>query len=175
MINFKTFIQPVELIRKDMYINRFVLLVVFYMIVNVFFTHGSLYQKQQHQRSAAELNSLQGQSLYTLFRNGFQGMKDSCTAHTYDLEVKHPGCLPMKIPNKYCGGFCASYFVPIKSGISNDVNTIFEDCRQCQPASYQVVRVVLFCPKSKNGYKLKKVVLVDGCRCHGVKCMLKKK
>lgn len=127
---------------------------------------------QQHSNN---LNSLSGQSLYTLFRNGFQGMQNSCKAHKYNHKIEDPECLPMTIPNKYCGGICASYFVPVKNSISNDVNGVFEDCRQCEPSSYQIVRVVLFCPKTNAGYKLKKIYLVNGCHCRGVKCILKKR
>lgn len=151
-----------------------VLLVVWHCVVVIDVLAVAVESSSIQERSN-DLNSLSGQSLYTLFRNGFKTMKDSCTAHQYSHKIEDPECLPMTIQNKYCGGFCASYFVPVKNTVSNDVNGIFEDCRQCEPSSYQIVRVVLFCPKTKVGYKLKKIVLVNGCQCRGVKCMLKKK
>jgi len=113
---------------------------------------------------------------YTMvFPDGFHAPMDSCQATEYRQVIRDPECLPLTIPNKYCGGSCASYFVPIKSSVSNDVNGIFEDCRQCEPTSYQVVRVLMLCPRSKVGYKLKKIVLISKCTCKTIQCTLKKK
>lgn len=118
-----------------------------------------------------------GKSYYAMvFRNGFQSPLSTCKATRYMQTIKDPDCLPLTIPNKYCGGSCASYFIPVRrSGASNDVNGIFEDCRQCEPESYQVVRVLMLCPKINIGFKLKKVVLINKCRCRGIKCTLIKR
>ena len=110
------------------------------------------------------------------FRNGFQPTPTSCKATEYVQTIREPGCLPLTVPNKYCGGSCQSYFIPIRAdNFSNDVNGIFEDCRQCEPKSYQVVQILLRCPQEKMGFKFKKIVLINECICRAITCSLKKK
>ena len=111
-----------------------------------------------------------------VFRNGFQPSPTTCKATEYVQSIQEPGCLPLAVPNKYCGGSCASYFIPIpRDNLSNDVNGIFEDCRQCEPKSYQVVQILLRCPGLNSGFKFKKIVLIKECRCRAIECSLKKK
>ena len=132
--------------------------------------------KVRHFNLKTDSNNKKTSYYAMVFSNGFQPSPTTCKATEYVQTIQEPGCLPMAVPNKYCGGSCASYFISIvRNDSSNDVNGIFEDCRQCEPKSYQVVQILLRCPNAKMGFKFKKIVLINECRCRAIKCSLKKK
>ena len=110
--------------------------------------------------------------LYKSRFNWLNQIKDNCRGGMFNQTIRKRGCISIVIPNKLCYGQCGSYFVPNQNSRTFDFNSVFEDCRQCKPESYQVIAVVLRCPFRRRKHRIKKVVLINSCRCRSTQCVV---
>ncbi|XP_057316779.1 DAN domain family member 5-like [Hydractinia symbiolongicarpus] len=99
-----------------------------------------------------EDNSVVSQSTF------LQRPRDLCQAIRFNQTVTKRGCIPVVIPNKFCLGKCASFYVPSEDLLAYNRNntSIFQDCRQCIPRRYQRVRIPMYCPQRRRKHRTKK-------------------
>lgn len=114
-----------------------------------------------------EDNSVVSQSTF------LQRPRDLCQAIRFNQTVTKRGCIPVVIPNKFCLGKCASFYVPSEDLLAYNRNntSIFQDCRQCIPTRYQRVRIPMYCPQRRRKHRTKKVLLVQQCTCRSQRCV----
>ena len=112
-----------------------------------------------------------------LFSDGFQRKQDRCKVFPFNQTVFKRGCIPVIVPNNLCYGQCASFYIPARNPFEDNSNrtALFQDCRQCIPLLYRMIRIPMFCPDRKRKYRTKKVLLIESCRCKTRKCIINKR
>ena len=88
-----------------------------------------------------------------------------CMAVEFNVTIKHRGCIPQVVSNKFCYGVCSSFFIPKVTVVSK-----VQDA--CTPTSMEPYHVVLTCPKKrKPGVRKKRVTLmkIRECGCSKAK------
>lgn len=87
---------------------------------------------------------------------------ESCTGLAYIRNVTADGCIPSTVKTQICVGGCNSAVVSTKNGNLN----LF---RGCFPDKIREVIIRLKCPGRRKGYKRKRELVIDNCKCayHG--------
>ena len=82
-----------------------------------------------------------------------------CMAREFNVTIKHHGCIPQTVSNKFCYGVCSSFFIPKVTMV-----TRMQDA--CAPTSMEPHHVTLMCPrKRKPGMRKKRVTIMKVREC----------
>jgi len=87
--------------------------------------------------------------------------KDWCEAKKLKMSIKHQGCRPRTIRNKYCVGQCNSFVIPNEES----ENSVFVSCSACKPHKTYYKHVTLTCPGQTPRKQRKRVTVIKECRC----------
>ena len=89
------------------------------------------------------------------------GMLDGpCQMYDYQDTVKRPGCEPVQIVNKFCGGKCISRYYPG-----------FAYCTSCMPRRIVRKKVFFKCPSDPvKKIRHRKINFVQDCECKRFLC-----
>lgn len=98
--------------------------------------------------------------------------KGECQVFTFNQTVFKRGCRPALITNNLCFGHCGSFFIPQKNPFEVNATPLFQECRQCIPDKYQLIRIPMYCPERKRKHRTKKVLLIHSCQCRSTQCVV---
>ena len=86
---------------------------------------------------------------------------ETCFTVLHNETISSKGCEPAIRLNRLCTGRCNSFFVP-----GSDAD--FKSCASCFPSRVREEYVPLRCPKTKVGFKVKKIRVILECRCQSM-------
>ena len=84
--------------------------------------------------------------------------KDWCVGRSFMQEVRHHGCQPAFVKNKFCYGQCTTFYIP------RHRYDAFNSCSQCVPVRTETIEVKMKCEGDVPTRK-KKVTVVKKCGC----------
>ena len=87
-------------------------------------------------------------------------LKGECQTYNYTETIKRPGCKPVRVVNKFCGGKCISKYYPG-----------FAYCTACMPKKITTKKVFFKCPSDPvKKVRHRKIQVVQGCQCKRFVC-----
>ena len=103
--------------------------------------------------------------------------EDECSVFPFNQTVTKNGCETKHIANNFCFGQCGSFIIPAMNPYYNDskkriLRSMFEDCRQCVPQDFQLIKLPLYCPGRKKKHRFVKVLLIKTCICKTNSCLM---
>ena len=101
--------------------------------------------------------------------------KGECQVFTFNQTVFKRGCRPALLTNNLCFGHCGSFFIPQKNPFELNATPLFQECRQCIPDKFQLIRIPMYCPRRKRKHRTKKVLLIHSCQCRTAQCVVSRK
>ncbi len=87
-------------------------------------------------------------------------LEGPCQMYNITDTVKRPGCQPVKIENKFCGGKCISRIYPN-----------FAYCTACMPSKMVMKKVFFKCPDDPvKKVRHRRIKVVVSCQCKRFMC-----
>ena len=87
-------------------------------------------------------------------------MDGKCQMYNYTNRITRPGCEPVQVKNKFCGGRCPSRYFPG-----------YTYCTACMPGKLVTKKIVFNCPKDPvKKVRHRRIQIVQHCECRRFAC-----
>lgn len=89
-------------------------------------------------------------------------LSGECQMYNYTDTITRPGCEPVQVVNKFCGGKCISRYYPG-----------FAYCTACMPRKLVTKRVFFNCPSDpEKKIRHRNIQIVQDCECRRFLCSI---